>query len=283
MKNTKKLIALMMAITLIVMAFAACTAKKPDEPKTTKPDTEATSDEATKAEEKTTVAPIEEPSTKESPTESEQSTKESPTESGKKSIKEVADDVLAGKYGSGEERKAKLKAEGYDPEEVQAEIAKREATPKTTEAPKPKQDTPKTTEAPKTTDAPKPTEAPKPKQEDKPTENQFGYFTASTGESIRYCKYIAHNNSTCTGVSESGGRIIISYDNCGNDEKFKCSNCGKYLCEGGCKPADDRCPFCGRTDCERYIADAECIFCGKPVKANTCHYCKQEDIDEYWK
>ena len=277
MKNTKKLIALMMAITLIVMAFAACTAKKPDEPETTKPDTEATSEEATKATDKETeVAPIEEPSTKESPTKPEQSTKESPTKSGKKSIKEVADDVLAGKYGSGEERKAKLKAEGYDPEEVQAEIAKREETPKTTEAPKSKQDTPKTTEAPKTTDAPKPTEAPKPKQEDKPKEAQFSYFTASTGESIQYYKYKTLNGATCTGISESNGKIVATYNIGGNNEWFKCSNCGKYLCEGGCEPAEDRykCPTCGRDDCHRVMSDGPCPYCGKNIKANTCHYCK---------
>ena len=236
MKNTKKLIALMMAITLIVMTFAACGTKKPTEPETTKPVAEST-DEATKAEEKTTVAPIED--------ETKTSEKEDETEA----TKPV------------EEPKTEAK----------------EDNPVVTEAPKPK-----TTEAPKTTDAPKPTEAPKPKQEDKPTENQLSYFKASTGESIQYCSYDTEWGSST--ASESNGTFYVKYANGQVATKTKCSNCGKYLCEGGCQPETERkCAFCGRADCERYIADAECIFCGKPVKANTCHYCKQEDIDEYWK
>lgn len=40
----------------------------------------------------------------------------------KKTVKEVAQDVIAGKYGNGEDRKKKLKAEGYDPAAVQAEV-----------------------------------------------------------------------------------------------------------------------------------------------------------------
>lgn len=49
----------------------------------------------------------------------------------KKSIEEVAKAVIAGKYGNGDERKAKLKAEGYDPDEVQAkanELLKKTST-----------------------------------------------------------------------------------------------------------------------------------------------------------
>ena len=40
----------------------------------------------------------------------------------KKTVKEVAQDVIAGKYGNGEDRKKKLTAEGYDPAAVQAEV-----------------------------------------------------------------------------------------------------------------------------------------------------------------
>lgn len=42
----------------------------------------------------------------------------------KKSINEVAKEVIAGKYGSGVERKKKLEAEGYDYATVQAEVNK---------------------------------------------------------------------------------------------------------------------------------------------------------------
>lgn len=44
--------------------------------------------------------------------------------SGKKSNEEVAKDVLAGKYGNGDERKKKLTAEGYDYNAVQAIVNK---------------------------------------------------------------------------------------------------------------------------------------------------------------
>ncbi len=39
-----------------------------------------------------------------------------------RSIEAVAKDVIAGEYGNGEERKAKLKAEGYNYDEVQAKV-----------------------------------------------------------------------------------------------------------------------------------------------------------------
>ena len=48
------------------------------------------------------------------------------------------------------------------------------------------------------------------------------------------------------------------------------------------------CQTCGKTKngahtekCHRYLADTNCLFCGQPVKANTCHTCRQEDIDNY--
>ena len=41
---------------------------------------------------------------------------------GKKSIEEVAKDVINGDYGNGAERKAALEAAGYDYAEVQAEV-----------------------------------------------------------------------------------------------------------------------------------------------------------------
>ena len=40
----------------------------------------------------------------------------------KKTVQEVAKDVIAGKYGNGEERTKKLTAEGYDAKAVQAEV-----------------------------------------------------------------------------------------------------------------------------------------------------------------
>ena len=40
--------------------------------------------------------------------------------SGKKSNAEIADEVIAGKWGNGDDRKAKLKAAGYDPDAIQA-------------------------------------------------------------------------------------------------------------------------------------------------------------------
>ena len=43
----------------------------------------------------------------------------------KKTIDEVVVDVLAGKYGDGNLRKARLTAEGYDPAVIQAEVNKR--------------------------------------------------------------------------------------------------------------------------------------------------------------
>ena len=48
--------------------------------------------------------------------------KTEPTDTAKKSIDEVAKDVISGKYGNGDVRKEKLKAEGYDPTEVQARV-----------------------------------------------------------------------------------------------------------------------------------------------------------------
>lgn len=48
----------------------------------------------------------------------------------KKTIAEVAKDVRAGKYGNEPERSKKLKAAGYDPEKVQAEVNKQLAAEK---------------------------------------------------------------------------------------------------------------------------------------------------------
>jgi LysM repeat protein len=51
----------------------------------------------------------------------------------KKSVNEIAKEVIAGKWGNGEERKKKLKAAGYDYAEVQKEVNKlleKESTPK---------------------------------------------------------------------------------------------------------------------------------------------------------
>lgn len=44
------------------------------------------------------------------------------TSESKKSISDVAADVIKGKYGNGAERKKKLKKEGYDPDKVQAKV-----------------------------------------------------------------------------------------------------------------------------------------------------------------
>lgn len=52
------------------------------------------------------------------------SSKPATSSKAKKSIAEVAKDVLAGKYGNDPERSKKLKAEGYNPEEVQTEVNK---------------------------------------------------------------------------------------------------------------------------------------------------------------
>lgn len=43
----------------------------------------------------------------------------------KKITKKVVDDVIAGKYGNGDERKAKLKAAGYNPDTVQKKVNER--------------------------------------------------------------------------------------------------------------------------------------------------------------
>ena len=45
-----------------------------------------------------------------------------PSQSAKKSVAEIAKDVIAGKYGNGAERQAKLEAAGYNYAEVQAEV-----------------------------------------------------------------------------------------------------------------------------------------------------------------
>lgn len=47
-----------------------------------------------------------------------------PSTPGKKSVAEVAKEVIAGEWGNGDERKAKLKKAGYDPAAVQAEVNK---------------------------------------------------------------------------------------------------------------------------------------------------------------
>lgn len=41
---------------------------------------------------------------------------------GKKSVAEIAKEVIAGKWGNGEDRKARLAAAGYDPDAVQKEV-----------------------------------------------------------------------------------------------------------------------------------------------------------------
>lgn len=45
-----------------------------------------------------------------------------PSQPAKKSISEIAKDVIAGKYGNGADRQKKLEAEGYNFAEVQAEV-----------------------------------------------------------------------------------------------------------------------------------------------------------------
>jgi N-acetylmuramoyl-L-alanine amidase CwlA len=47
-----------------------------------------------------------------------------PTTPAKKSVAEVAKEVIAGKWGNGDTRTSKLKAAGYDPKAVQAEVNK---------------------------------------------------------------------------------------------------------------------------------------------------------------
>lgn len=47
-----------------------------------------------------------------------------PSTPGKKSVAEVAKEVIAGEFGNGDQRIAKLKAAGYDPKAVQAEVNK---------------------------------------------------------------------------------------------------------------------------------------------------------------
>lgn len=47
-----------------------------------------------------------------------------PTTPSKKSVAEVAKEVIAGKWGNGDTRTSKLKAAGYDPKAVQAEVNK---------------------------------------------------------------------------------------------------------------------------------------------------------------
>lgn len=47
---------------------------------------------------------------------------EKPAETPFKSVSEIADEVIAGKWGNGVERKNRLKEAGYNPDEVQAEV-----------------------------------------------------------------------------------------------------------------------------------------------------------------
>ena len=47
-----------------------------------------------------------------------------PSTSGKKTVSEIADEVIAGKWGNGNDRKAKLEAAGYDYDAIQAEVNK---------------------------------------------------------------------------------------------------------------------------------------------------------------
>lgn len=53
-----------------------------------------------------------------------------PQPAAKKSVQEIADEVIAGKWGNGDERKTKLKNAGYNPDEVQA-IVNAKLAPKT--------------------------------------------------------------------------------------------------------------------------------------------------------
>lgn len=48
-----------------------------------------------------------------------------PSPSGKKSVSEIATDVIAGKFGNGDDRRRQLEALGYDYNEVQAEVNRR--------------------------------------------------------------------------------------------------------------------------------------------------------------
>ena len=55
--------------------------------------------------------------------------------SGKKSVSAIAKEVIAGKWGNGDDRKARLKAAGYDPAAVQKEVnAQLKGSPKATKS-----------------------------------------------------------------------------------------------------------------------------------------------------
>lgn len=83
---------------------------------------------------------------------------------------------------------------------------------------------------------------------------QTAYFTASTGEKIKYYTYRSLDGSTCTGISESNGRIVATYDHGGSETWTKCPDCGKYLCDGNCVD-HSKCPYCGWSveKCHRYV------------------------------
>lgn len=110
-----------------------------------------------------------------------------------------------------------------------------------------------------------------------PTGNTYAYFRASTGEKIKYCTYSTLDDSRCTGISESNGKVTAKYDNGTSNEWWKCDNCGKYLCEGCEEWEVGVCSVCGRKDCIRYSHDVTCYLCGKSVKANTCHHCPNKE------
>lgn len=105
----------------------------------------------------------------------------------------------------------------------------------------------------------------------KPTENQFGYFKASTSEQIRYETFDV-DYGYVTAV-EKNGIITFTCENGVQDFMTKCDICGKYLCEGCLPVVADKCPYCGKATCERYSKDVNCLFCGQFVKADTCHDC----------
>lgn len=140
----------------------------------------------------------------------------------------------------------------------------------------------------------KPTEKPtqstvKPTQTQKPTEaptqaskNVYkeAYFTASTGEKIKYTSY-AYNaefdyEHTYKAYEKNG--IVYRVDETGYEDvvRVKCNKCNSYLnCK--CDPyVHDK---CGKHNCHRQLNGGECYGCGKLLKAGECHECPNAPVE----
>lgn len=232
----------------------------------------------------------------------------------KKTIKEVAEEVLNGLWGSGEERQKSLEKAGYDYDEVQAEVNKIDAERKLSEAYVEDEVIP-ITRKPGATSEKSPETTKSNKKEDL---SKLG--TKSYGDTARAGLYYDDNGNRTTYDEIAEGEWYYYYDSYGEMLRLQkpyskgnepaeyrdyCILCGyklagtKYYganncpsCKGfigyGTAHLAEHCEYCGKKcedvngqsacelgGCTRWIKDVTCANCGKKVPAHTCHTCKK--------